>query len=107
MYLTPLALLHTVPNSCLMETCLPCVCGAVHCNDLLVKPHIKRRLNPQTHLHFLLAHRYLINADPETQRIWGTTNLYYQPENNPEAETVIVASNRGRLISLFNNPNHR
>lgn len=47
---------------------------------------------------------YLVNQD-HLMEAWGKQNLRFWQEVG-QAETVFLCSNRGRVMSLFNNPYH-
>mmetsp|Transcript_9176 Transcript_9176/g.27560 ORF Transcript_9176/g.27560 Transcript_9176/m.27560 type:complete len:258 (-) Transcript_9176:7-780(-) len=53
------------------------------------------------------AYMYLINDMAKSAEIFGGSNLLYEPAGYHESETVLVASNRGQVLKLFDNPNHR
>lgn len=53
----------------------------------------------------LHASAYLINANGENDKVFGSQDLRQWPSGG-KAETVFLGSNRGRVIKLFSNPHH-
>lgn len=48
---------------------------------------------------------YLINANEDNDRIFGSEDLRHWPSSG-RAETIFISSNRGRVVELFSNPHH-